>query len=179
MKALRGTLRVVRKLQHPHIMPVQAVFFDGDTRSWYVEMPFASQGNLRQWLQAVAAGEVSAETRTQQAKAIIWQLLLALDYLWSCGVVHGDLEPENILLSRGDTVPLVQLADFETSVVSSEQSQTTVLVAASVWYLAPELMRGTVTRATPWSDAFALGIILHEILTGKRPQPSKTLIKLI
>ncbi|KAG2499601.1 hypothetical protein HYH03_002542 [Edaphochlamys debaryana] len=96
-------------------------------------------------------------------------------HLHDAGVVHGDLKPANVLLRsarddrRGFTA---KVADFGLSHVLPH-AVTTISTETwgSVAYMAPEAFDGTVSRAT---DAWAMGVILWEMLTGERPFAGKT-----
>ncbi len=89
------------------------------------------------------------------------------------GVVHGDLKPENILVAG--SVSLL-LADFglsrrisqRTASLSVSLSQEDARLAGTLDYMAPEQRRGE--RATTQSDVYACGVLLHELVTGARPQ---------
>jgi serine/threonine-protein kinase len=100
------------------------------------------------------------------------------------GIIHRDLKPGNLFLTqRAEGSPLVKVLDFGLSklVLEGEQAPTaltaTAVVIGSPHYMSPEQVRSLkyVDRGT---DIWALGVILHEMLTGKRPfdGPSLTAI---
>lgn len=98
---------------------------------------------------------------------ILRQVGAALDAAHALGIVHRDLKPENIMLQRlSDGTELVKLIDFGIAKVEKsvlEPNTTTVMVAGTVRYMAPEQFQGEHSRA---SDIYALGMIASEMLSG-------------
>ena len=96
------------------------------------------------------------------------QIANALDYAHSKGIFHRDIKPANIMrLPDGNTVKLV---DFGIALVSEgENSDRTVAgtIMGTPHYMSPEQARGEKSDAR--SDLWAVGVILYQLLTGKRP----------
>jgi serine/threonine protein kinase len=91
----------------------------------------------------------------------------------SLGIVHRDLKPENIHLEhRGDDPEFVKVLDFgiakvNNSTIADNAELTHVgQMVGTYSYMAPEQMTGT---CTPESDVFTLGIVMYELIAGKRP----------
>jgi serine/threonine protein kinase len=91
----------------------------------------------------------------------------------SLGIVHRDLKPENIHLEhRGDDIEFVKVLDFGIAKVnnsnvgdSAELTHVGQMVGTYA-YMSPEQMTGT---CTPESDVFTLGVVMYELIAGKRP----------
>lgn len=99
------------------------------------------------------------------AKGYVCQIILALDYLHERGVVHGDLKPENLLMtSRG----YMKLADFGLArrLEASSDSQPNTLFGTP-FYMAPEMIDGS--SCGPSIDWWALGVILYQALFARYP----------
>ncbi len=95
------------------------------------------------------------------------QLCAGLAEAHRCGVLHLDLKPANIILSFGKNKDLrAVITDFGLAV---DQDGNTDLIGGTPSYMAPELKQDG--SASPASDIYALGVILHEIVTGSKPFP--------
>ncbi len=156
-------IRVVARLQHPHILPL---FDSGEVQGLlYFVMPFVEGESLRARLEREGALEVVEATR------LVRQLADALDYAHQRGVVHRDLKPENILLTGGQAL----LADFGVAraqggaVAGDGATLTSVGIALGTpAYMSPEQAAGE-REVDARSDVYALGCVTHEMLAGEPP----------
>jgi serine/threonine-protein kinase len=163
-----GTERFLReietaaRLQHPHIVPV----FDSgsvDGQLFFV-MPLIEGESLR--------GRLQRERQLEPGEAvrIVREIADALDYAHSQGVVHRDVKPENILMSRGHAL----LADFGIARVASTEDQVTLAVTGAGTilgtpsYMSPEAASGEADAGAA-SDVYSLGCLLFELLAGQPP----------
>jgi serine/threonine-protein kinase len=105
-----------------------------------------------------------------RAAALVAQAARALDAAHQRGLVHRDVKPGNILVTADDRV---QVADFGIALALAESAMTMPgTTLGSVHYFSPEQARGE--PATPASDIYGLGIVLYELLTGRRPWTGDT-----
>jgi serine/threonine protein kinase len=94
------------------------------------------------------------------------QIADALAEAHHAGIVHRDLKPQNVMLTRRG----VKVLDFGIAKFTQEDSLTrTGAIIGTAAYLAPEQLAGE--PATACSDIYALGVLLHEMLAGRRPAP--------
>jgi serine/threonine kinase 32 len=104
----------------------------------------------------------------QAVQFFVAETALAIDYLHSIRIVHRDLKPDNLLLDENGHV---HLTDFNIAVHFSSGRQLTG-VAGSMAYMAPEVLakKGYSCQIDWWS----LGVIVYELLFGRRPFKGKT-----
>ncbi|HEX6900336.1 MAG TPA: protein kinase [Thermoanaerobaculia bacterium] len=100
----------------------------------------------------------------------------ALDYAHGVGIVHRDIKPSNILLDRAGRV---KVADFGIAKMAGQSTELTMAgsVMGSPQYLSPEQIRGEELDGR--SDIFSLGVVLYELLSGKRPFDGDTITTLV
>jgi serine/threonine protein kinase/Tfp pilus assembly protein PilF len=111
-------------------------------------------------------------------QAVLWmfsRLADGLAHAHERGILHRDLKPANILLTD-DGQPM--LLDFNLSEdIKILPGDSTAAVGGTLPYMAPEHLRAfqhSESRVDPRSDIYSLGVILHELLTGKQPFPLRT-----
>lgn len=148
--------RIQSKLNHPSILKVLDVLDTKD--SWCVIFPWCHQGTLDSKLTDLA-------WRHEDRVSSFIKLMSAVEYVHEQGYLHCDLKPHNIFLNlRG----LPCLSDFGIASRSIEvESQEVGNLVGSPAYMAPELASQTASPDVR-SEIYSLGIILRELLTGKR-----------
>jgi serine/threonine protein kinase len=155
--------RLTGKLEHPNI--VRTHYYGCEVGIHYVVMEYVEGETLDKVLSEDKIASI--DTTLTIAK----QIASALGYAHRHGVVHGDLNPRNIIIAE-DGRPV--LGDFLEIKTSELEGRSVVGVPE---YVSPEHARGL--EPTPKSDMYCLGIILYEMLTGKPPfsenDPSDTL----
>jgi serine/threonine protein kinase len=145
-------------MDHPNVMRT----FPAEQRSRvYMVMEWVPGRLLRSIL--VEEGRLPQE----RAIAITLQILGALEYIHSRGVVHRDLKPENIMVDEQDRVKLI---DF--GIASREGSRRLTYTGFSQTlgtpdYISPEQVKGK--RGDQRSDIYATGVMLYEMLAGRTP----------
>ncbi|MGD8321467.1 MAG: protein kinase [Gemmatimonadota bacterium] len=153
-------IRTTAALQHPHILPLHDSGEAGGLL--YYVMPFIEGESLRTRL------DRERQLPVDEAVAIAAAVAQGLAAAHDSGVVHRDVKPANILLSRG--VPL--LADFGIALAHSAADQErlteTGLSLGTPGYMSPEQVTGDhpVDRRC---DIYALGCVLYEMLVGEPP----------
>ena len=164
---LLRSLETSKTLDHPNLVKVYAC---GTTEGG---LPFI----LLERLRGVTLEQYLRKTPRPAMDDILnllQSLCSVLNYLHDKTIVHRDVKPENVFLTRSDQVKLMDLEISRTK--DSEDLTKTGVVVGTPYYLAPEQIRGDVS---PQSDQYALGIIFFEMLAGEKPFKGKTSMDLI
>ncbi len=151
-----GEARSAASVSHPNVVSVYDV---GTDEAPYIVMELVEGGD--------AAALLRREGRLAPAEAsrITAETADALEAAHRAGLVHRDVKPGNILIGPGGRA---LVADFGIARATGEDTLTRPGAAlGSVDYFSPEQARGE--AAGPASDVYALGVVLYELLTGRRP----------
>ena len=150
---------------HPNVLPIiDADDYDGQIA---IVSEYAPDGSLADLLKR--QGRIPCE----KAVELIDGVLAGLEFLHSRRIIHRDLKPDNILL-QGATP---RLADFGISrVLRATMTSHSVNLAGTPFYMAPEAFD---KKRNPQTDIWAAGVILYEMLAGRRPFAETNLIELV
>jgi tetratricopeptide (TPR) repeat protein/predicted Ser/Thr protein kinase len=156
---LRREAALAARLRHPNIVAVHEVGPD------YIAMDFVEGRTLD-----LARGDVRARA------ALLEQVARAVAAAHEAGVVHRDLKPANILVAP-DGRPV--LTDFGLARAEGEEDLTrTGAVLGTPHYMSPEQVRGRAKEAGPAADVWALGVLLYEAVSGRKPFDGSTALEI-
>ncbi|KAK3820949.1 MAG: kinase-like domain-containing protein [Linnemannia gamsii] len=149
------------KLDHPGVVKLYSTF--QDSSSLYYVLELCQNGELLTYIKKLGSFDENC------TRFYVAQILTAVEYVHSQGVIHRDLKPENILL---DQRMYVKLTDFGTAKMleSSEdgtESDRANSFVGTAEYVSPELL--TEKAACKSSDLWALGCIIYQLLAGRPP----------
>lgn len=154
--SFRTEARTIARLVHPNIVRVLDFGVEGKTP--FLVLDYAPGGTLRERHPEGSLLPLSVVI------SYVKQIAEALQYAHDEKLVHRDVKPENMLLGRRNEV---LLSDFGVALMVQTLSfQSMQDVAGTLPYMAPEQIKG---QPRPATDQYALGIIVYEWLTGKRP----------
>jgi len=153
------------KLRHPHIVAILDAVVEED--SGYIAMEIVSGGDLAQFVNPDKLLPV------EDVLQIGFKCCGALEYAFAQGIVHRDIKPANIMIVQGTDV---KIADFGAAFLRKSQAVQTAAMG-SPFYMSPEQIEGK--ALTHHSDMYSLGVVLYELLTGKRPFVADTLEELV
>ncbi len=159
--------RAAARLSHPHVV---GVFDQGtDGHDVFLVMEFVPGHTLRDVVRA------EAPLSPRRALALLEPVVSALAAAHQAGLIHRDIKPENVLISESGSV---KVADFGLAKAISADTQHTAtggVLIGTVSYLAPELVVDG--RADARADVYAAGVVLYELLTGRKPHQGESPIQ--
>lgn len=151
-------LRFLLSLEHPNIVTCQALEHSANGR--YLVMDYCEGGTLRSIL------ESDIVLSWEEMLGLVLDILAGLDHAHQQGIVHCDIKPENILLTLTPRGWVARISDFGIARLSQEVNESAMGHSGSPAYMAPERFYN---QHPLTSDLYAVGVILYEMLLGKRP----------
>jgi len=164
LKRFDREAKALGKLTHPNIVPISDYGeFDGKP---FLVMPLLPGGTLKE---VIKLGRMP----WQKVVVLLAPIAHALDYAHRQNIVHRDIKPSNILITE---VGAPMLSDFGVAKVLSDSDETHELTATGMGvgtpeYMAPEQFLGL---ADERADIYALGVVMYEMVTGRKPYIADT-----
>lgn len=159
--ALRQEVKALEDLTNPNIVRVMGPIPVTSRGEWMV---------ISEWIDGTTLSDFTSGPLAMDGPTVYGtgeQLIGALAYLESKGVVHRDIKPANAMI---DTVGVVKLIDFN---LTRDTGQKTMM-AGTTAYMPPDfMMRGS--RTDSFVDRYGVGVILYELITGAHPYSSQLL----
>jgi serine/threonine-protein kinase len=158
-------IRVLATLNHPNIAGLHTAFYhDGQL---VMVMECLEGRDL--------ATQISLGITLEQALDFAHQILSALEYAHSVGVIHRDIKPSNIMITPSGCIKLL---DFGLALISTDTRLTLGGgLVGTMHYISPEQISGEAADAR--SDLYAVGIMLYEMITGRPPIEGVSYAKII
>ena len=154
--------RRIRQLHNPHIVNVHDLFEENGT-AYYV-MDYVDGENLAERLKRTGKPMTESEVRL-----ILPQILDALKSVHDEGMWHLDLKPANIMLEKGGNVKLIDFGASKQLNAQKGGATTSTAISYTNGYAPREQMEQNYDKFGPWTDIYALGATLYNLLTNKRP----------
>jgi serine/threonine-protein kinase len=151
--------KIGEQLNHPGLIKVVS---GQDRRRPYMVM---------EWFEGRPLSQIMAEEKigSERAVRIVIEICKALEYIHNHGIVHRDLRPAHILVDAEDHIKLI---DFGAAGQAEGRRITFTSISQLTGgseYISPEELKGK--RGDARSDIYAVGIILYEMVTGRKPFP--------
>jgi len=171
LKRFEREAKALARLNHPNIVGV--IDYGEHQGVPYLVMVYQPGGTLRQRLGNPMPPGQQAGTGWDEAVRLLLPVARALQYAHSEGIVHRDVKPSNILITRSGEPMLTDFGIAKLLETGDAQTLTgTGVGIGTPEYMAPEqgLGRGVDARA----DVYSLGIVLYELITGRKPYTADT-----
>ncbi len=159
--------RASARLNHPGVV---AVFDQGeDEGTVYLVMEYVAGATLRDVIRK------EAPLTPARALAVMEQVLQALGAAHQAGLVHRDVKPENVLIAPTGQIKVADFGLARAVTSTTAVTATAGVLIGTISYVAPELVlhQGTDAR----SDVYACGVLLFELLTGRKPHEAENPIQ--
>ena len=145
-------------LNHPNLVTIYE--FGEDQNVLYIAMEFVRGHDLEELYRDQAL------TRSETLE-VLAQVCDGLSFAHRQGIVHRDIKPSNVRVQRDGRRLHAKVMDFGVAKVSNSDMTATGMVMGTVSYMAPEYIRSG--KPDPRSDLFAVGVMLYEALSGRKP----------
>ena len=152
-------VELLRSLDHPNIVRLRDSFHDKGVL--HIVMEYVDGGDLAEKIKAQGTTKAFTE---DEILSIFVQMTLALEYIHERKIVHRDIKPQNVFLTR---VGVVKLGDFGVARALEGTQDLCQTVIGTPYYLSPEVW--TNSPYNSMTDIWSLGCILYEMCALKRP----------
>jgi eukaryotic-like serine/threonine-protein kinase len=158
-------------LNHPNVVSIQDQGWnEGGSPAVFIVMEYIDGNTLRDYLFERGSLPVGEVLR------FLIPVVSALAEAHSLGIIHRDIKPENILISKDGRIKIADFGLARGDQLGSTQTAESSVVLGSVSYLSPEQVQRGISDAR--SDVYSLGIVLFELLIGRKPFDGDTPIQI-
>jgi serine/threonine protein kinase len=163
---IKREFTLLKTVDHPNIIKLHDVYFDESSKNIYFMIDLYEKGDLSSLLNG-------KQIKEKYTKKYMRQIKDGLEYLYSKKILHRDLKPQNILVSRDNSLVITDFG-FARYFDNDIMLQT---ICGSPLYMAPEILLKR--KYNNISDLWSVGVILYEMLFGSVPFESRNLVDLI
>lgn len=174
-RQFQSEARLLAQLNHPNVVRVWD--FDDDPINPYLVLEYVEGLNVSELISQCGI------IQPDRAVRIVSQVASGLESAWKLGIVHRDVKPGNILLTRSELT--AKLADLGLATVSKGGEAETGMESSSIGfagtaaYMAPEQVEGNRSKIDFRADIYALGCTFYQMLTGVLPFSGRTRMELL
>lgn len=161
MKRFVEEADLVKSLQHRNIVTIHDSFFENNT-AYYV-MEYCDGIDLRKY-----TNNFTRKLKYDEGMNLLYQVMNGLEYIHSKGILHRDIAPDNIYVTKNNSVKIL---DFGAARNEMDQFSRELSVIIKVGY-APIEQYGGRGKQGPYTDIYALGATFYHLFTAKIPMES-------
>ena len=154
--------RAAGSLKHPGLVAVYDIKSDGSQP--YIVQEYIDGRNLGEWIQL-------RDRSIKKIIQIVKEIASAIGFAHRNGLYHRDLKPANILIDKSDNAHIV---DFGLAIHASRLMKNEGGMAGTPAYMSPEQIRCEAHRIDGRTDVWSTGVIMYELLVGRRPFAGST-----
>ncbi|ORE09606.1 Pkinase-domain-containing protein [Rhizopus microsporus var. microsporus] len=169
---VRGEIAILKKLDHPHVVRLFEVLDDPSGDSLYMVFEMMHKGVLMN----IETDQVATPYSVDVARRYFKEMMLGIEYLHANDIVHRDIKPDNLLISKDDVLKIVDFGVSEMFVKGNDRLKKS---AGSPAFMAPELCvarHGEVSGKA--ADIWSMGVTLYCLIYGKTPFMSSNIMEL-
>jgi serine/threonine protein kinase len=163
---------IMASIDHPGVLPVYGIGLDAQRRLFYVMKKV--EGQTLGKIIADTQADTAAIPRRTRLLGILLDVCETVAAAHRKGIIHRDLKPENLLIDGSQSVFVIDWGLAKRGGAADSGRTIQGKVMGTPGYMAPEQADGRSNHAGATADVFALGVILYEILTGRRPFAAET-----
>jgi len=180
---IKREIAIMKKLLHPNVLRLYEVLDDPHVNKMYLVLEYMKKGDLINVLQERDTSNKDKEEHqnkvTPLPEAELWnifrQVIAGIRYLHYQNIVHGDIKPQNLLVSEDG---VVKIADFGISKMLHGSSQKLADAVGTPAFMAPELCKGGVTFSGQLADIWAIGATMFMLRFGHPPFVANNILAL-
>ena len=161
MKRFVEEAKLLKSLKHRNVITIHDSFFENNT-AYYV-MEYCDGIDLRKYTK-----NFSRKLGYDEGMNLLYQIMNGLEYIHSKGILHRDIAPDNIYVTKNN---LVKILDFGSARSEMEQLNRELSVIVKVGY-APIEQYGGRGKQGPYTDIYALGATFYHLFTSRAPVES-------
>ena len=164
LRRFRNESKAIAVLSHPNIVKIYDVGFTDEIQ--FIVMEYIDGITLKEFI------EQQGVLKWKDALHFITQILRALQHAHDKGIVHRDIKPQNIMLFTDGTIKVMDFGIARFSRIDGKTLSDKAI--GSVHYISPEQAQGEMTDER--SDIYSVGVMLYEMLTGRKPFDGDTAV---